>query len=169
MGKIDDAFCKNLACLIYGEVATFIDRYKLQSSVVICEPILDKVIEDLIADFRRIKDFHKMNNLSFAKITAYSAGWLIRRKPLQIGSGTNNLRFVNESFAFFLVLQGIGFGNPNQISGLGIDKKYYDHMFEQIKYYMKYRNCNTQMLELLIVCCQDCLHITYNDKALGKA
>ncbi len=55
-----------------------------QDSLVICEEILHQVVMDYFADVYRLKEFHKIENTNMAKILAYEAYWILRRKPIQM-------------------------------------------------------------------------------------
>ena len=51
---------------------------------VVCnERIMLNVLLDYFADIFRLKDFHGIENTRTEKIFAYTAAWIVKRKPLQ--------------------------------------------------------------------------------------
>ncbi len=69
---------------LYDKMQEYIMAREQQDSLVICEEILHQVVMDYFADVYRLKEFHKIENTNMAKILAYEAYWILRRKPIQM-------------------------------------------------------------------------------------
>ena len=69
---------------LYEYMDSFIKRNKYENQVVIADSVLNQCIIDYFADVYRLKEFHNIEKINYVKIHAYTAYWLIRRKPLQI-------------------------------------------------------------------------------------
>ena len=119
---------------------------------VVCnERIMLNVFLDYFADIFRLKDFHGIENTRTEKIFAYTAAWIVKRKPLQFIHDTDEEKdiFVNERFAVFLLLnECLLCGEKHFISPQNREKL--DEYIDLLLYYLKYRECNPQVLELMI-------------------
>lgn len=119
---------------------------------VVCnERIMLNVLLDYFADIFRLKDFHGIENTRTEKIFAYTAAWIVKRKPLQFIHDTDEEKdiFVNERFAVFLILnECLLCGERKFVSAENRVKL--DEYIDLLLYYLKYRECNPQVLELMI-------------------
>ena len=115
------------------------------------ERIMLNVLLDYFADIFRLKDFHGIENTRTEKIFAYTAAWIVKRKPLQFIHETDDEKdiFVNERFAVFLILnECLLCGEKKFVSQENREKL--DEYIDLVLYYLKYRECNPQVLELMI-------------------
>ncbi len=115
------------------------------------ERIMVNVLLDYFADIFRLKDFHGIENTRTEKIFAYTAAWIVKRKPLQFIHDTDEEKdiFVNERFAAFLLLnECLLCGEKRFVSQKNKEKL--DEYIDLLLYYLKYRECNPQVLELMI-------------------
>ena len=69
---------------ILDQMNAFIRRNKWENKVTICSAALNQFVIDYFTDIYRLKKFHKIDLANYIKITAYTAYWLVRRKPLQV-------------------------------------------------------------------------------------
>lgn len=128
----------------------FIKSAGYNNTVYCNERILMQVLLDYYSDIERLKDFHDIEKTRTEKIFAYTISWIIRRKPLQFKENTSQEKdiFVNERFAAYLLLnECLCCGNER------IDPQYSKNLEEYIDllfYYFKYRQCNPQVIELMI-------------------
>lgn len=147
--RIQERF-QNL-CVAYKK---FIEERNLEKYIKLNSYTLMHAVLDYFTDISRLKKFHKINRTNSFKIIAYEISWLIRRKPLQIlEDEKEELVYINEKFilsyimSYFEQLVGNGFydkldeRNQNAIDGY----------IESLYYYLKYRNCNSQALELALL------------------
>lgn len=115
------------------------------------ERIMLNVLLDHFADIFRLKDFHGIENTRTEKIFAYTAAWIVKRKPLQFIHETDDEKdiFVNERFAVFLILnECLLCGEKKFVSQENREKL--DEYIDLVLYYLKYRECTPQVLELMI-------------------
>ncbi|MCD7943857.1 MAG: hypothetical protein LUH43_03045 [Clostridia bacterium] len=115
------------------------------------ERIMLHVMLDYHADILRLKDFHNIENERTEKTFAYLAAWIVRRKPLQFIKFTEDEKdiFVNERFAAYLVInECLLCGKKKFVSRESKDKL--DEYIDLVLYYFKYRECNPQVIELMI-------------------
>ncbi len=129
----------------------FIKQAGYQNHVQCNERILMTVLLDYWADIFRLKDFHVIEKARTEKIFAYLIAWIIRRKPLQFIHYTDLEKdiFVNERFALFLLLNECLLCGERKFVRREDMKKLDDYM-EMVLYYFKYRECNPQVVELMI-------------------
>ena len=138
-------------CSAYDE---FIKDQKLETFVRLNTFTLMHAVLDYFTDISRLKDFHKIKNVNWYKVTAYELSWLIRRKPLQIlEDNKEELVYINEKFilsyvmSYLIQLVGYDFySNANEHNKNAING-YLDSFY----YYLKYRNCSAQALELALL------------------
>lgn len=128
----------------------FIEAAGYKGNVECNERIMLNVLFDYFSDIFRLKEFHHIEHVKIEKIVAYTAAWILRRKPLQFVRYTDEEKdmFVNERFALYFVL--------NECFGSGklcVTSKYQqalDNYIDMLLYYFKYRECNPQVIELAI-------------------
>ena len=120
-----------------------INTYSLQHAVL-----------DYFTDISRLKKFHKINRVNTFKVTAYQVNWLLRRKPIQIvRDEEEKLVYINEKFilshimARFKNLVGYDFYSELKPENQKVILGYIDSLF----YYLKYRNCSSQVLEFALL------------------
>lgn len=132
-------------------LTVFIERSDFRDKVRISYSLLNQAVIDYFADIDRLKNFHRIEKINFIKIHAYSAYWLLRRRPIQIVEDDDDteLAFMNENFVasyLFRFLRG-------EESGVVIkkaDRLAYDEFVENLKYVLRYRVITPQMLETFL-------------------
>jgi hypothetical protein len=127
----------------------FIEKQDLGDSVIINGKLLKRMVIDYFIDIVRIKEFHNINNINNEKIYAYTAYWLLRKKPLQAIKAFNGCEYINELFiTLFLVSSSCITRNIDN------DKKNRNPALEDFQsllfYNLKYRPVTQQSLELMI-------------------
>ena len=132
----------------------FIKERGLEQSVKLNTFTLMHAILDYFTDVSRLKKFHKIDKINTFKITAYEICWLIRRKPLQVlEDEKEELVYINEKFVlsyvmnFFSQLLGEDFYDNLKDENKKLISGYVDTLY----YYLKYRNCGAQALELALL------------------
>lgn len=115
------------------------------------ERIMMNALLDYTADVHRLKEFHDIEFIRTEKITAYTVSWIIRRKPLQFFKYPENEKdiFVNERFAAFLMINEC-LDDDNRKYIPNTYRKKFEEYTNLLLYYLKYRECNPQVLELAI-------------------
>ena len=129
----------------------FIQRSKFKDNVSVSYSLLNQAVIDYFADIDRLKNFHHIEKINFVKIHAYSAYWLLRRKPIQIikDDDDTELAFINENFVASYLLQFLR-GDDRGVVIKKNDRREYDGFIENLKYVLRYRMVTPQMLETIL-------------------
>ncbi|MDH4262204.1 MAG: hypothetical protein OEV78_04065 [Spirochaetia bacterium] len=140
--------------LIYGKAKKFISAVGLEGIATINEYLVDEVIIDYFADIARLKDFHHIEKTQPAKVAAYTAYWVSRKKPIQLLRQPNDpeiLKFpgfavINEMFACTLLISMV----YDTKKPLLVNWGNYNTFQKVLKYHLAYRQTTAQMLELVL-------------------
>lgn len=138
--------------ILYEYLATFIKRYKYEGKVDIAASVLNQAVIDYFADIHRLKNFHHIEAVNYLKIHAYTAYWVLRRKPLQIIKDDPQdveLAFVNERFVASYILQYLRGENTDTII-IESERLTYFEFVKNLEYYLRYRTVTPQMLETML-------------------
>ena len=126
---------------LYEYLESFIKRNKYDKNVVIANSVLNQAVVDYFTDIYRLKEFH-----------AYTAYWLLRRKPLQIVVDNEEdieLAFVNEKFVASYLLQFLR-GEHEKVVILENDRQDYIEFVKNMEYFLRYRTVTPQMIETML-------------------
>lgn len=121
----------------------FINKKNIGDKTKLNTPVFEHYLIDVFADLARLSDFHNCENPNYEKTMSYCASWWIRRKPLGLLVEDEDLIYVNEEFAFYLVLHAIDIENR-----IVNNKTKIDESLKKLIYHLKYRYVNPQTLEL---------------------
>ncbi len=130
---------------ILNELIEFIKIKNIEGKVTLNKSIFQYYLLDVFADLSRLSEFHDCDKPNFEKSMSYCASWWVRRKPLVLEDDYEDLIYINEEFAFYLVLHAIDLVNKTTKE----EKKIVDCL-EKLIYYLKYRYVNPQTLELFM-------------------
>ena len=133
-------------------LSAFIKRNKYEDKVMIAESVLNQAVVDYFADIHRLKNFHHIEAVNYLKIHAYTAYWILRRKPLQIIKDDPldvELAFVNERFVASYLLQYLR-GNYTNVIIAKSERMTYLEFVKNLEYYLRYRVLTPQMLETML-------------------
>lgn len=163
-GTFDRSFIDAYGRMIHGLAFKFYKRFELEGKVFFDEEIFSSCLIDMLVDLERLKYFHELENISFERLISYAASWIIKRKPFQIADNENahkdnRCRFINEKFAFFLLMIGFGFDTDRYKVDADKTEKV-KNIFKRINYHLRYRNTSPRTLELLLygIECGACLN-----------
>lgn len=137
---------------IYGYLEDYINRHDLKGKVIISEGLLNQMILDYFVDIYRLKEFHDINKINKTKIHAYSAYWLLKRKPLQLVDATENeskLLFVNERFVCGYLMRFLT-ETDYDVAIIKEKKQEYIEFVDNLMYFCQYRVNTPQMLETML-------------------
>ncbi|TGL63305.1 hypothetical protein [Leptospira sarikeiensis] len=132
-----------------------IRQQKLESFCSVESDLISEVVIDYFSDIDRLKKFHGLKKANTFKIAAYTAYWILRRKPIQIKGDINSadsvtkakIRDINEIFAKSLAL-GIIYDFRKQVDpGMEATSKLVN-FYVHLNYHFVYRQPNPQSLEL---------------------
>lgn len=117
--------------------------------------ILYHVLLDYYSDIQRLKPFHGIEYPKPDKNIAYLSYWILRRKPIQIDNSVEKDKdiFINERFVCYMITYECLQQKQKNSSSLKLDQpsaEAYSKYIDLLLYFLKYRECNAQMLELLI-------------------
>lgn len=133
-------------------LSAFIRRMKYEDKVIIAESVLNQAVVDYFADIHRLKNFHHIEAVNFLKIHAYTAYWLLRRKPLQIIKDEPmdvELAFVNERFVASYLLRYLR-DDYTDVIIMESERPRYFEFVKNLEYYLRYRTVTPQMLETML-------------------
>lgn len=139
---------------IYMAYQKFIQKNNLENVVRINDFTLMHAILDYFTDISRLKRFHKISHTNTFKIVSYEISWLLRRKPLQIlEDDDEELVYINEKFVLSYIMsyltELVGEDFYDKLSQE--NQEAFDGYIDSLFYYLKYRNCNSQALELALL------------------
>ncbi len=137
---------------LYSYMESFIERSGYKENVVIANSVLNQVVIDYFSDIHRMKNFHDIHRTNFLKIRAYSAYWILRRKPLQIIKDNDEdieLAFVNENFVSAYLITYMCKKNTDAVI-LPDDREMYEEFLNNLQYYLRYRVVTPQMIETMM-------------------
>jgi len=139
--------------ILFDEIAKFIEVNKLQGIAAINKDILANVVIDYFNDISRLKSFHvDIKKTNSQKVIAYTAYWLLYRKPIQIiNNDLQDKRHVtlNERFVLQLILDYLS--ERERDSHILLRKsKGLQNFSGLMLYYLTYRSHNAQDIEMII-------------------
>lgn len=138
---------------LYDEMAKFIEVNELQAKAVINNDILSHVITDYFYDILRLKEFHMdIQKTNSQKVIAYTAYWLLYRKPIQIinnDAEEKQLVTVNERFVLKFILDYLSERTKDKHILLR-DNKGLKNFADLLLYYLVFRKHDAQSLEMII-------------------
>lgn len=130
----------------------FIERSNFKNNVEISYSLLNQAVIDYFADIDRLKNFHNIQRINYIKIHAYSAYWLLRRKPIQIINDNNEdmeLAFINENFIVSYLMQFLR-GDNRGVVIKKEDRFDYNEFVGNLKYVLRYRMVTPQTIETIL-------------------
>ncbi len=137
---------------IYCYLEDYIKRHGLEEKVIISEGLLGQMIIDYFVDIYRLKDFHNIKKINATKIHAYSAYWILKRKPLQVvdvKDSSQDLIFVNERFVCGYLMRFLT-ELDYSVALLEERKQDYIEFVDNLMYFCQYRVNTPQMLETML-------------------
>jgi len=137
---------------LYEYLESFIKRHKFEGKIHIADSILNQVVIDYFADIHRLKNFHHIEAINYIKIHAYTAYWILRRKPLQILKDNVeeiDLAFANEKFVASYLIQYLR-GEDEKVIILESERMAYLEFVKNLEYFLRYRTVTPQMIETML-------------------
>ena len=133
-------------------IGYFIERSDFKKNVLVSYSLLNQAVIDYFADIYRLKVFHHIDKINFIKVHAYSAYWLLRRKPIQIVKDNDEdveLAFINENFVASYLMQFLR-GEHKGVVIKKDDRLDYDEFVSNLKYVLRYRLITPQTIETIL-------------------
>ena len=119
------------------------------------EMALTHAVMDYYSDIQRLKEYQKIERVNEIKIKAYETFWLLKRKPIQLMKQLEDdkMLYVNEKFLLTRLtsfMLGEDMNNPL----VEDKKKAYTNYLDTLYYYLKFRRCDAQAIELMLLAFQ---------------
>ena len=130
-----------------SEANEFIKEMNYINKVQLNDLMLVYSIMGYYSDLSRVKSFHKIPEINDFKSMAHEAAWLMRRKPFQLLRNDKEILFVNEQFVLARILAFLHIDYGNII----LESKASRSFAESLFYHLKFRSCDVQELELMLI------------------
>ena len=135
---------------LFFKMNLFLDEHTLTKKVIVNTRMLIEAVHDYYVDTIRIKGFHHIDEYTnTAKVFAYKAYWLFRRKPLQVIEEFPGCEFINELCITAILTSAMAAEKkiPKEIRA---DSPSFKKLQDLLLYNLKYRPVSPQSLELMI-------------------
>ena len=119
------------------------------------ESIVQICLIDILYDLKRLKEFHNVENVSYERIVAYSAGWIVRRQPFQrlnmsdVKRTQERYLYLNEKFAMTLMVEMLA-TKDGKVKAIKGKKAEVERLLNRLLYHLRFRNVEPRVLELLM-------------------
>ncbi len=138
---------------IYEEMQAFIRVYKLETIAQVNQMILMQALMDYFSDIYRLKKYQGIEHVNGIKIKSYETFWLVQRKAIQLI--TNDLEddrmiYINEKFVLSRLVSYL-LGDDISKPIVGEKQKAFQNFLDTLYYYLKFRRCDSQTIELLVL------------------
>lgn len=134
---------------ISTDVKKFIETAGLKEKVLLNSSCLGHMLIDYFVDISRMKLIHQVEHANTIKITAYTAYWFLKNKPIQAISCNNEAMDINEKFVAMYLLDFLSASEEdcildrNEAGILGFQ--------DALIYFLKYRVYNAVSIEMLLI------------------
>ena len=125
----------------------------IREKIQISESLLSHAVLDYFTDISRLKHFHQAKHINSLKVISYETYWLLRRKPIQIlveDETSDAMAFLNEKFVFSRIAKYL-MGDGKRVILSPETKKGFLNYLDSLFYYLKYRNYDAEMLEMMLM------------------
>ena len=138
---------------LFDTMVKYLEINNLQEKAEINKVILAHVVIDYFYDIMRLKNFHvDIKKVNSPKVIAYTAYWLLYRKPIQIIDNNwedRQLATVNERFVLQLILNYLS-ERERDTHILSRNNEGLQNFSRLMLYYLVYRSYDAQSLEMII-------------------
>lgn len=134
---------------ISSDVKEFIDQAGLEGKVFLNPASLGHMLIDYFVDISRMKYIHRIEHANTIKITAYTAYWFLKNKPIQVSAATNEAMDINEKFIAMFLLDFLSMSEDNNILDRNEDSIL--GFQDALIYFLKYRAYNAVSIEMLLI------------------
>ena len=139
--------------VFYEEIEEFAKSLGIREKIQISESLLRHAALDYFTDISRLKHFHQAKHINSLKVISYETYWLLRRKPIQIlveDETSDAMAFLNEKFVFSRIAKYL-MGDGKRVILSPETKKGFLNYLDSLFYYLKYRNYDAEMLEMMLM------------------
>lgn len=137
---------------LYQEMNDFIKRIDATDKLQINGRLLMHTVLEYYEDIAKLKMAHDLKHANEPKVIAYTAYWLLRRKPIQLLVEDNNddYVFANEKFVLTFMVQFMT-KERETVPLADDDLETYRGFLNTLYYYLKFRKLDAQSLELILM------------------
>ncbi len=137
---------------ISQEMLDFLEINNLKEVAYIHNMALTHAIMDYFSDIQRLKDYQRIEHVNEIKIKAYETFWLLKRKPLQLIKQIEDdrLLYINEKF-LLTRLTSFMLGDDICMPIVGEKNIAFRNFLDTLYYYLKFRRCDAQSIELMLL------------------
>lgn len=134
------------------EINAFLNHHELNTVSYVNVMALTHAIMDYFSDIQRLKEYQEIDHVNEFKIKAYETFWLLKRKPIQINKQIDDDKqlFVNEQFLLSR-LHSFMLGEKINEPINGDELKGMTNFLDSLLYYLKFRRCDAQSIELMLL------------------
>ena len=122
--------------VFYEEIEEFAKSLGIREKIQISESLLSHAVLDYFTDISRLKHFHQAKHINSLKVISYETYWLLRRKPIQ--------SLVEDETSYLM-------GDGKRVILSPETKKGFLNYLDSLFYYLKYRNYDAEMLEMMLM------------------
>jgi len=144
---------------LFDQMDIFIKANDLSEAVSINRLLLCAAVRDYFIDVRRLKEFQSLDHTNSIKITAYTAFWILRKKPLQVCDNEKaakaytdgcDLTIINERFVSLYICNYLS-ARPRKSHILLRQEWWLKSFANMLLYYLIYRLRDARSLELMLL------------------
>ena len=140
---------------VYSEMVAFLDNFGLSDIAFVNRVALDHAILDYYSDIKRLKDYQHIKRVNEIKIKAYETFWLLKRKPIQLKGQLEDDKFLYVNEKFLLERLTSFMLDERVFEPFAAEKgKAFMNFLDTLYYYMKFRRCDPQSFELMLLAFQ---------------
>jgi len=145
--------------VLFQEIGEFLDKNGYSSIASIDKHLLANAVLDYLEDINRLRNFHRIDEINSQKNIAYTAYWLLHRRPIQICDAQSKindpeklkeLTTINEKFVLQHILNYLSVRTrethilERSNNGLVV-------FSNMLLYYLIYRLRDAQSLEMILI------------------
>ncbi len=142
---------------LFREMMAFIsDLDSDHKYLCVNESLLMHSVLEYYKDIEKLKKAHDLQHANDPKVVAYTAYWLLKRKPIQFNlfidedELSENLIFVNEKYVLSIIIHALLIEQETRpIVDDALD--IYRGFISTLYYYLKFRKLDAQSIEMIIM------------------
>ena len=152
VSKVGEEVIESRIEQISNEMLEFLKVNDLEEVAYIHQMALTHALMDYFSDIQRLKEYQKIDHVNDIKIKAYETFWLLNRKPLQLKGQIEDDRmlYVNEKFLLSRLVSFL-LGENINTPIVGDKSVAFKNFFNTLYYYLKFRRCDAQAIELMLL------------------
>lgn len=137
---------------ILEEMNAFLVETDLREKTRVDELLLMHAVLDYFSDISRLKNYQEIDRVNEIKIKAYETFWLLQRKPIQflVELENDTMLYINEKFILARLFSYL-LKNDMTKPLLFEKNKALKNFLDTFYYFMKFRRCDAQAIELMIL------------------